>query len=55
MKHVRRVTKNMPTKAYWWQWFGKSGTLKTGGASSLLAAYINALWFTDGTLDPRDV
>lgn len=55
MKHVRKISKNMPLSAFWWQWFGRFGQLKAGGAASPKAAYINALFGTDSTLDPRDV
>ena len=53
MKHVRIVTKNLPAKAFWWNWFGQTGELKQGGAASAKAAYVNALWNTIGSLDPR--
>lgn len=53
MKHVQVVTKSLPIRAFWWTWFGQFGELKSGGAASFKAAFVNALWNTDGTLDPR--
>jgi len=55
MKHVRKISKNAPVTAWWFGWFTKLGELKGGGANSAKAAYINQLWFTNGSLDPRDV
>lgn len=52
MKHARRITKAAPAPAYWWGWFTKFGELISSGAK---ATYINQLWITNGTLDPRDV
>lgn len=55
MKHVRKVTKSLPVTAFWWNWFGQFGELKQGDANSYKAAYVNALWNTIGSIDPRDV
>jgi hypothetical protein len=52
MKHVRKISKNAPVTAWWFGWFGKGGELKGTGAK---ANYVNQLWFTNGSLDPRDV
>ena len=52
MKHVRKISKVTPVSAYWFGWFTSFGELKAGGAK---AAYVNALFATLGTLDPRDV
>ncbi|GMV93024.1 MAG: hypothetical protein AMXMBFR82_28020 [Candidatus Hydrogenedentota bacterium] len=52
MKHVRKISKNAPVTAWWFGWFGKGGELKGGTAK---VDYINQLWFTNGSLDPRDV
>ncbi|MCP4641745.1 MAG: hypothetical protein GY851_14985 [bacterium] len=53
MKHVRIVTKNLPKPAFWWNWFGPTGELKSGGATSFKAAFVNELWGTVGSIDPR--
>ena len=55
MKHVRKISKTAPVTAWWFGWFGKNGELKGGGANSPKGLYINALWDTIGSLDPRDV
>ena len=52
MKHVRKISKTAPVSAWWFGWFTSAGELKASGAK---AAYVNALWATLGTLDPRDV
>jgi len=55
MKHVRKISKNAPVPAWWFNWFGKNGELKGSGSKSPKAGYINALWHTIGSSDPRDV
>lgn len=52
MKHVRTISKATPASAWWFGWFTKFGELQTSGAKS---AYVNLLFNTLGTLDPRDV
>jgi hypothetical protein len=52
MKHVRKISKTAPVSAWWFGWFTSLGELKGSGAK---AAYVNALFHTLGTLDPRDV
>jgi len=52
MKHVRQITKTAPVSAWWFGWFTKFGEVIASGAK---AAYVNALFGTLGTLDPRDV
>lgn len=52
MKHVRKISKSTPATAWWWGWFTAAGELKGSGAKS---AYVNALFATLGTLDPRDL
>ena len=49
MKHVRIVTRQVPIKAFWWQWFGPAGTLKTIGKPAIQAAF-DAF----GAIDPTD-
>ena len=52
-----------PISAYWWNWFGQFGELKraqpAGAAKcqglSFKGLFVNALWNTVGSLDPRDV
>jgi hypothetical protein len=55
MKHVRKISKSAPAQAWWFGWFTKFGELKSGGPASAKANYLNQLFFTNGTLDPRDV
>jgi hypothetical protein len=63
MKHVRIVTKNQPIAAFWWNWFGQFGELKQAQpvsaanplGLSFKGLFVNALWNTVGSLDPRDV
>ena len=62
MKHVRRISKTTPATAWWFGWFTVLGELKNplataAGGTGVAAktAYVNALWATLGTLDPRDV
>ncbi|MDZ4861095.1 MAG: hypothetical protein SGI88_19155 [Candidatus Hydrogenedentes bacterium] len=55
MKHVRKISKATPMSAWWFGWFTGVGELKSGGAASAKALYVNALFNTLGTLDPRDV
>lgn len=52
MKHVRKISKAAPSSAWWFGWFTALGELKGSGAKS---AYVNLLFHTLGTLDPRDV
>ena len=55
MKHMRVITKDVPASAFWWQWFGQYGELKSGGADSYAAMLVNILWGIVGSFDPRAV
>ena len=54
MKHVRIVTKDLPARAYWFEWIGQFGDVKAGAASPK-QAYINALWGPGDSIDPNQV
>jgi len=51
MKHVRIVTREMPVKAYWWNWIGQYGAIKQTGKPAL----VNFLWGHIGSVDPDQV
>ena len=58
MKHVRKISKTAPAPAWWFGWFTALGELKSVNpltGTSAKGIYLNALFNTLGTLDPRDV
>lgn len=56
MKHVKTMSKpGLPATASILNWFWPIGNQKKGAANGDLAAYIAALFATNGSIDPEDI
>lgn len=51
MKHVKVVTKDVPSSASIFNWFGRRGSLKAVGKP----LYSNLLWPSADSIDPVDL
>jgi hypothetical protein len=56
MKHMKTMSKpGVPASASILQWFWPIGNQKKGPGNAYLAAYIDQLFFSNGSIDPEDI